>query len=229
MIAFVAAERREFKGLMGHLKNARQLSLAVQWSACGELNGKRVVLAANGPGSVLAGSAADAVKEYQKLDSLVSFGFCGALDPALTVNDIFVATEVCRADGLAVCQRPEGPRSATGKLLSLDRVICTSREKAALQKTGAAAVEMEAAAIGMRARTWNIPFYCIRVVTDTAHEDFALEFNTVRDSDGRFSRSKIIAAAARNPLRLFPELMKLDRRTRSASKVLGDFIATCQF
>jgi adenosylhomocysteine nucleosidase len=220
VIAFVAAERREFKGLLRHLTNTRRIRLAVQWAVSGELNGKTVVLAANGPGPRLAGLAADTVREHQRLEALISYGFCGGLDPALAVNDIFVW-------GRSPTCPPALARS--GRLLSVDLVVCTSAEKAALRKTGADAVDMEAAAIAARAHTWNIPFYCIRVVTDAAHDEFAIDFNTVRDSDGRFSRSKIMAAAARNPLKLFPELMKLDRRTRSASKVLGDFIATCQF
>lgn len=229
MIGFIAAERREFDGLVRHLGNVRRLNLTVRWAVSGELNGKHAILAANGPGPALAGSAADAIKEQQNLEALVSYGFCGALDPTLAVNDIFTASELCPAGQLAVCRRPEGPRSATGTLLSTDRVICSSREKSELHKFGAAAVEMEAGAIASRAQAWDVPFYCIRVVTDTAHEDFAIDFNRVRDSDGRFSRSKILAAAVRNPLKLFPELIRLDSRTKSAAKVLGDFVATCEF
>jgi len=40
-------------------------------------------------------------------------------------------------------------------------------EKADLRLTGADAVEMEAAAVAAKATEWNIPFYCVRVVTDT--------------------------------------------------------------
>jgi len=88
---------------------------------------------------------------------------------------------------------------------------------------------MEAAAVAERARQWNIPFYCIRVVTDTAWESFPLDFNRMRDASGRFSRSKIIAAACRKPVAVFPELMKLDRRCKDAAEALGDFIAGCRF
>jgi nucleoside phosphorylase len=230
VIAFIAAERREFDGLLRHLKNARKLGLAVQWAVAGELNGKSVVLAANGPGPALAGSAAEAVKEQQHLGALVSYGFCGGLDPALSVNDIFVASEIFNHTWRTLSSVPRRHSCRRlGKLLSIDRVACTSTEKSELRKTGADAVEMEAAAIASRALAWNIPFYCIRVVTDTAHEEFSIDFNRVRDSDGRFSRSKIIAAAFRNPLKLFPELIKLNSRTKSAARVLGDFVATCEF
>lgn len=232
MIGFIAAERREFEGLLRHLKNVSKLGLQVKWAVAGELNGNSVVLAANGPGPALAGRAADAVKEHDSLEALVSYGFCGALDSALALNDVFVATDVLspRGAGIPAC-RVSGRSQPVpaGKLLSLAHVVCTSSEKSELRKTGAHAVEMEAGAIASRAQAWNLPFYCIRVVTDTAREQFSIDFNGVRDSAGRFSRSKIIAAALRNPLKLVPELIGLDARTRSASKVLGDFVAGCEF
>ena len=60
-------------------------------------------------------------------------------------------------------------------------------------------------------------------------EDFPIDFNRVRDSEGRFSRFKIIAQAARNPLRLVPELMALNKRANDAAGRLGDFVASCEF
>jgi nucleoside phosphorylase len=116
----------------------------------------------------------------------------------------------------------------TGTLLSIDRVACTAKEKSEFERTGAAAIEMEAAAVAQKALGYNIPFYCIRVVTDTADEDLPLDFNRYRDADGRFSRAKILAAAFRRPM-LFPELMKLNKRSKNAAQALGDFIAGTRF
>ena len=67
-------------------------------------------------------------------------------------------------------------------------------------QTGADAVEMEAAGVAATRRSeWSIPFYCVRVVTDTADETFRWISIRLRDPDGRFSRSKILAAALRSP------------------------------
>jgi nucleoside phosphorylase len=118
---------------------------------------------------------------------------------------------------------------ARERLLSIDRVAVNAEEKRTLSGCGAGAVEMEAAGVSERARKWRIPFYGIRVITDTASEGFSIDFNRMRDSNGRFSRSRIIKEACRDPFRLFPELMQFDRRCRSAARVLGDFIADCQF
>ena len=193
------------------------------------VNGEPIVLVANGPGPKLAGWAAEIARKHQKLRGLVSTGFCGALHPALEPCDIFVATEV-----LGVAHALSVPRShscdrQTGKLLSIDRVVSTASEKADLHQTGADAVEMEAAAVAAKAAEWNLPFFCVRVVTDTAAESFPLDFNRMRDADGRFSRIKILTAALRQPGSVLPGLVKLNKRCKDASQALGDFIVNASF
>jgi nucleoside phosphorylase len=107
--------------------------------------------------------------------------------------------------------------------------VTSVEEKSGLARTGAIAVEMEAEALAERAESWGVPFYCVRIVTDTAAEVLPLDFNALRDADGRFRRSRILLAALRRPGVLVPRLMRLDRRCRDASVVLGDFIADCRF
>ncbi len=223
----MAAERRELEGLLGHVDEIAELDWPLDFARLGRLNGVRVALVANGPGPQLAGAAVDVVKGHENLDGLVSIGFCGGLQPSLGACDIFVASEV---EGVAPALAPSSSRPfQTGKLLSIDRVVSTAAEKAELGKTGAFAVEMEAAAVAARAQQHHIPFYAVRVVTDTCDESFPLDFNTMRSSDGRFSRAKIMAAALRRPGTLFPELIKLNNRTKRAAQALGDFLADARF
>jgi nucleoside phosphorylase len=119
--------------------------------------------------------------------------------------------------------------AAVEKVLSVNRVAVTVEEKRMLRTSGAGAIEMEAAGVSNRARKWGAPFYGIRVVTDTATEGFGIDFNRMRDLNGRFRRSMIIKEACHDPFKLFPELMQFERRCRGAATVLGDFIADCQF
>jgi hypothetical protein len=88
---------------------------------------------------------------------------------------------------------------------------------------------MEAGILAARAREWNVPFFCIRAVTDTATETFSLDFNRMRNQDGRFSRARIVTAAMRRPAVLVPELRKLNRRCKQASEALGEFVDHCRF
>ncbi len=196
------------------------------------LNGRAGLLVANGPGSKLAGQALDVLRGKQlnfELTGLVSTGFCGALDQTLEPCDIFVASQLLIATSVHECSPVTTNRKyKSGTLLSIDRVASTAAEKLELRNTGADAVEMEAAAVAAKAKDWNLPFYAIRVVTDTAAESFPLDFNLMRDSAGRFDRAKIIGAALRRPGVIFPELMKLNKRCKSAAKALGEFIADCR-
>ena len=222
----MAAERRELEGLLVHVGEIAKLNWPLDFARSGRLNGTQIVMVANGPGPKLAGSAVDVVKDNKSMDALISIGFCGGLQPALGVCDIFVATEVV---GVAPALAPSSSRPfKTGKLLSTDRVASTAAEKAALAKN-ADAVEMEAAAVADRAKRYHVPFYAVRVVTDTFEESFPLDFNAARSSDGRFSRAKILAAAFRKPGTVFPELIKLNKRTKRASQALGDFLADARF
>jgi adenosylhomocysteine nucleosidase len=195
------------------------------------------VVVANGPGPKLAGEAVDIAKGRQELSGLVSTGFCGALDPALKPSDILIATDVLGSSVLsrdregvgaffpaAISQHPH----QTGTLLSIDHVAVRAAEKSQLRQTGASAIEMEAAGVAAKAKEYNLAFYCIRVVTDTADENMPLDFNTMRDANGRFSRSKILVGALRNPA-VFPKLLKLNKRCKDASHALGDFIADTRF
>jgi nucleoside phosphorylase len=226
LLVFVAAERREFEGLLVHVDGIAKPDWPLDFACSGRLNGRPIVMVANGPGPKLAGSAVDVVNENERMDGLISIGFCGGLQPTLGACDIFVASDV---NGFAPALPPSSSRPfKTGRLFSTDRVVSTASEKAALAKT-ADAVEMEAAAVADRAMRYRVPFYAVRVVTDTFEESFPLDFNEMRTADGRFSRARIIGAAFRKPGTVFPELIKLNKRTKRASQALGDFLADARF
>jgi nucleoside phosphorylase len=243
----VAAEAREFSGLLRKAERVVRLNWPLDFARKIWLNGRAAVLVANGPGPKLAGEAVEIAKGREELNGLVSTGFCGALDPALKLSDIFVATEILTYgtpnDTKRSRDREEAPMQTlasargsvtgnrpyqTGTLISIDHVAVTSAEKSELHQTRAAAIDMEAAAVATKAKEYNLPFYCIRVVTDTADESFPLDFNRMRDPNGRFSRSKILAAAFRRPA-VFPKLLRLNKRCKDASYALGDFIADTRF
>lgn len=227
MLAFVAAESREFAGLLRNAELASKLDWPVSFARMAWLKGNAVLLVANGPGPKLAARAVNTAKEREMVEGLISIGFCGALDPTLAPGDIFIATEVLGA-GASLMPAGLGRPCKSGKLLSIDRVASTVAEKSKLRKSGADVVEMEAGAVAERAEHFNIPFYAIRVVTDAADENLPMDFNQVRDAEGRFDRLRILAAASRQPS-IFPALLKLNRRCKAAAQILGDFIADTRF
>jgi len=84
---------------------------------------------------------------------------------------------------------------------------------------------MEAAGVAQKATEYNLPFYCVRVVSDGAGDDLPLDFNRMRDSEGRFSRMKILVAG----FRAVPGLLKLNKNSKAAAQALGDFLAGTRF
>jgi adenosylhomocysteine nucleosidase len=203
----VAAESRELQGILKRCGASAMLDWPAAFAREAKWRGDRWLLVANGPGKRLA---AQVMEKRIEVDGVISTGFCGALDPALRVGDIVDAR--------------------SRRIHTADRVAVTAREKAALfASTGAAAVEMEAAALEQAASAWRVPFYCFRAVSDTAAEDMPLDFNLYRDAAGRFSRGRIALAALARPFTAIPALLRLDRNCRIAAESLGDFFADCTF
>jgi nucleoside phosphorylase len=230
-LLFIAAEPREFAGLLPLCAAAEKLASPLTWARRASLqDGRKLLLAANGAGPLRAAEAADWARAAARLSAVASVGFCGALDPSLQIGDVFAASSIQFGGGTApVCLPRSAGRFASGTLVSIDRVAQTAEEKRNLSRSGASAVEMEAAGVWSRVREWELPFYCIRSVTDLANETFHIDFNAARRADGRFSAPRILAAAARRPFTAMPELLELRRRCALASTTLGDFLAGCRF
>ena len=216
----VAAEELEFSGILKRASRVQPLNVPgvvfakeVEWTA------GRTLLIANGPGPRLA---AQAVARKLAVDGIMSVGFCGALDPALSIGDIVVSGEFPGADR----KRTDGRLFVQGEVLSVDRVAVTAAEKGELRRTtGASVVEMESAALIGKARDWGVPFCCVKTVSDTARENMPLDFNRYRAADGRFARNRIALAAAARPFTSVPALLRLVKNCRLAAESLGEFLA----
>jgi adenosylhomocysteine nucleosidase len=214
----IAAERRELDGILKRFGVGRKLDWPAGFAREVDWKADRWLLIANGPGKRLV---EEVLRNRIEVSGIISTGFCGALDPALRIGEIVI--------DIAATQPRECRPARAWKILSMDRVAVTSVEKCALHReTGAAAVEMEAAAIAEKAKEWGVPFYSIRAVSDTASEDMPLDFNLYRDAAGRFSRSRIALAAMARPFSAIPALLRLNRHCRIAAESLGDFFADCR-
>jgi adenosylhomocysteine nucleosidase len=236
-ILFVAAEADELKPFAAYLTALRKLNWPLDYAYEGILEGRRLMLVANGAGPGLAARALEiairaisgADLSASKLEAVVCVGYCGALQPDLQPNAIVIPAEVLDSatqdvypcSNLGISQEP------SGVLISQNRVANTAAEKQELGKGGAIAVDMEAGGIAVRAKRAGLPFSCIKVVSDRADESFGLDLNAMRAENGRVARGKIVCYALTHPA-LIPELFRLRRRTQDAAKALGEFLVSCR-
>ncbi len=229
-VLMVAADAREFAGLARHCRNLRRVAAGVDWARAADLGARRIVMAANGAGPRLARQVLERMREQSRWSAVVSVGFCGALDPCLDIGDIVVGSLLLFGNDSMPLHLPDtGQPHSTGTIVSVDRIVGSTEEKGSLGRGGALAVEMEAAGLAPLVRQWNLPFSCIRSVSDRAGEGFVLDVNRARTPEGRIQPSRLVLEALFKPVSGIPELLRLQRQSRIAALSLGDFLADCRF
>lgn len=230
----VAADWREFAGFA----ERQPVKIGLRWAFRADISDGPALLVANGAGRENASRAVEVAAEKFELTGVVSTGFAGGLDPALAVGDVFVADKVFRletgvgyskdltlADGVGVHR---GIVARRGVLVTIDKVAQTAVEKQRLRNAGADAVDMEASVVAVQARRRNLPFHCVRVISDNAVTDFSIDFNRARRADGTFSGWSVVRQAGLSRRR-WKDLFELKHNSALASQNLARFLTDCRF
>ncbi len=230
-LLLVAAEPREFRGILKRARETRAVRLGAHWARSAKLGGNDVLMVSNGAGRRRAAAAVDAAVAIGfEPRTIASVGFCGALAPELGVADVVVADQAAGgAETYRTVPVSGGGRFLRGGLITVDRVARTAEEKRVLGATGAKVVDMEAAGVAERARGMGVPFVGIKAVTDLAGETLENDFQRVLRPDGHFDTIGILESGLRKPLTRIPELVRLWWRCARASRALGVFFADCRF
>ncbi|HMJ62004.1 MAG TPA: hypothetical protein VK493_09590 [Bryobacteraceae bacterium] len=236
-ILYVASEAAELEPMAKLLTGVRKLKWPLAYAYEGVWEGRRLLLAANGAGPKLATRAVEvAIRAISSadlsssaLEAVVSTGFCGALDPALRESQIVLASQVldwANKERYDCVQIEDGATAVPGLIVSQDRIAVDKEEKRCLwDSSGAAVVEMEASGVAARVKRAGLPFCCIKVILDRADESFAIDWNGMRNAEGRIARGKIVMHAVARP-NLLPGLFRLKRRSEEAARVLGEFLVS---
>ena len=189
-----------------------------------------MIAVANGVGAHRAVDAIEAAQAVARgFSGICSIGTGGALNGSLSLADVVVANAVTNGADTWTAVDPHGSPARSGLVYSSGHIARTVDEKRKLNQSGAILVEMEAAGAARVAREMAVPFYCVRVVSDLADEAFFIDFERCIMADGRFNVPRLVMQALTHPMRGFPELLRLQRRTANAAKKLGDFLANCKF
>ena len=181
---------------------------------------------------VAGGTAEGAASAAQRLIAqgargLLSFGVAGGLDPTLRPGTIIVPDVVLSLDG----HWPTEPRLAAGlgriggALFSGGEVLATSAAKRALfERTGAAAVDLESAAVAEAAARHALPFAALRVICDPASRSLPLAALSALDGQGRIGAGRVLSALLARPREL-PLLLALAADAARARRALNQRVA----
>lgn len=151
---------------------------------------------------------------------VLTCGFAGGLDPALTLGTVVFATKVERLYARFISA---GAKPAA--FYCADRIATTAAEKQQLRaQTRADAVEMESAAIHDACQAAEVPCATVRVISDTAAEDLPLDFNALAKPDQSLDFGKLALAIAKSPGKI-GALMRLGKNTKFAAQQLAAVLA----
>lgn len=232
-MGLVVALAIEIAPFLARLENVRKYKGARQTIIEGELRGKVVAVVVTGPGQKAARRGAEALIDGHRPTWLIAPGFGGALAPDLQRGDLVLPHEVVKEDGariaidLRVPANTEngGPRLFPGRLITVDRIIRTAKEKAELHaRHGADVVDMETWAEAELAATRGVRFLPVRVVSDRADQELPPEVLSVLGQTGGYRVGAAMGALWRRPSS-FWEMLTLREQAHEASRVLGAFLA----
>jgi len=206
--AMIAALPREVKGLVRGWE-ARELPGKIFVYT----NGSAVVACA-GMGAGRVALAVEAARKAGPVTTLISVGLAGACDPSLRV------AEIVRA-GVVVDSRT-GERfsdGTDGAVLVTASVVASVKEKARMHASyGAAAVDMEAAAVARLARAHGLGFGAVKVISDEAGVELA-ELGRFATADGQFREGAFAVHAMVRPW-MWGKLIGLARNSGRAVAAL---------
>jgi hopanoid-associated phosphorylase len=192
-------------------------------------------VALSGIGPQAAGAAAEHLARSGAA-GLVSFGYAGALKPALRSGTLILPDEILAADGtrhrtdsawaaaLAAAIAPD-VAVVTGPLLSMPHMLTSAEDKhAAHVATGALAVDMESAAIAAAAERYGLPFIVVRAVLDEADHTVPSAILAAVDASGTVGLGRLVLALLARR-REIATLIPLARAARASNQTL---LAVCR-
>ncbi len=205
------------------------------------LGSTELALIATGMGTMRARQAARrAMPLFPMARLVISTGVAGALSEGLRPGDLVLADrlllggkESCVPDHILPIAgdrlgdaervlRAAGLRFTTGALLTTGRVLATrAAKRLAKEQSGAVAVDMESAALGLEAAAHGIPFVCVRAVLDAADDEIpAAELGGMDGRVNPLAATKFLMRYPATILKLPRLMLNLSRATARLADAL---------
>lgn len=232
-VAVVAAMAEELAGIKNRSTGPRR-RLGVGRAHTVTFGGRQVVLSVIGEGPQNAAQATEALLGTVSLSGVIVVGVAGGLTSDLQSGALLVGREVL-ADGATapppdprwLARIPSDPAAFRGTIVSRSDMLCTRESKESarsrLRLDGAAAVDLETAAVAEVAASRGVSYIAVRAISDTAGESLPLDFNRFRDDSGRIDRFKVARHSLLRPGLVAP-LWRLRRRVSLCAENLARLI-----
>jgi len=231
LVVALAAERR---ALRGSLRAGRSGTLDQRPFVRGNLAGRDVLLLQAGIGRERARQAVIAAARAFGAHAVWSLGFAGGLADTLRPGDLVcpsavlddgrpaeapMATDASHAAMCAALRRAQLP-VVSGTLISVEAALRTPEAKrAAHRRSGAIAVEMEAAGVAQAAQALGIPWTALKVVVDAVGDPLPVSLARCTSPEGELQWRGLLTGAL-GGRRFWRPLLRLGRASRVASRNL---------
>ena len=231
LVVALAAERQALQGL---LQERRRRELDGRPAASGRLAGRDLLLVQAGVGRDRAHDAVVAAAREFSVQAAWSLGFAGGLSEQLRPGDLVFPTIVmddadaggapltadATHDTVSAALRRAAIPVDTGSLLTVGTVLRTPEAKrAARRRTGAVAVEMEAAGVARAARALGVPWVALKAVVDALDDQLPPFLAACMTPQGDVRWRGLVAGALAG-LDFWQSLARLGRSSRQAGRTL---------
>jgi adenosylhomocysteine nucleosidase len=233
-IAIIAAMPDELKPLTRSWQHTRSNGVDL-WRQ--PHDGGEWIAACAGAGVAAATRAFAEVESSGPIDAVISIGWAGALRPEFLPGQAYSVTGVIdsRTGERFFAQNvPENPSFARTSnythsvtqpnparwVVTTPRVAGAAEKQRLASAYSASMVEMEAAAIARLAQMREIPFYCVKGISD-GYSDKLPDFNRFILPNGSFCLARFVLFAALRPRHWLP-LMRMGENSKSASRRIAE-------
>ena len=176
------------------------------------------IAACAGAGQGAATRAFAGIEDGGPIDLVFSIGWAGALRGGLTPG---TAHNVAGVIDIQTGERFNCDAEAGEVWLVTSSRVCAEEEKRRLASTyRAGLVDMEAAAIARLAAMREIPFYCIKGVSDGLTARLP-DFNRFLQPDGKLQLSRLVLFSILRPW-YWPALLEMGENSRKASQRIAE-------
>lgn len=230
-LAVLFALNQESGGLIDLLSGTVTTRCSAVVEHCGMLDNQRIVVGETGVGKEAAYRATLDLLETHRPPWLISAGFAGGLVPEIRAGHFVLASSVVdlaeRAWAIPGSWGQPSGSVHVGKIITVDRLIRTTAEKADLaQRSGAIACEMETAGVLQACRERDTRCISVRIITDGLDDELPREIETIIEQRSLAQKVGAVTGAVFRRPSSVKDMWNLHERALVASDRLAKFIAT---